>query len=126
MTAEVRYWCQHCQKELPPSHTGPCPHCGGKNRKLVAVSKRETVGIKDHSMVIHKTLRILSPTLLVLLLLSLINLGTDILHLTGWLKSALPVIVFSVLLIVYFFQGRRVMRLKQWLERKFGVKKTIK
>jgi len=47
MTAEVHCWCRHCKKELPPSHTGPCPHCGktGKDCKVnitasVAISTR--------------------------------------------------------------------------------------
>ena len=44
MTAEVQCWCQHCKKELLPSHTGPCPHCGktGKDCKVTATA---TVGI---------------------------------------------------------------------------------
>jgi hypothetical protein len=44
MTAEVQCWCRHCKKELPPSHTGPCPHCGktGKDCKVTATA---TVGI---------------------------------------------------------------------------------
>jgi len=40
MAAEVRCWCQHCKKELPPSHTGPCPYCGktGKDCKVTAIA----------------------------------------------------------------------------------------
>ena len=47
MTAEIQCWCRHCERELPPSHTGPCPHCGktGKDCKVnitdvVAISTR--------------------------------------------------------------------------------------
>jgi len=40
MTAEVHCWCRHCKKELPPSHTGPCPHCGktGKDCKATVTA----------------------------------------------------------------------------------------
>lgn len=44
MTGEVRCWCQHCRKELPPSHTGPCPHCG-KTGKDCRVTVRATIGL---------------------------------------------------------------------------------
>lgn len=30
--------CRHCGTELPPTHTGPCPKCGGKNRVLDLVA----------------------------------------------------------------------------------------
>jgi hypothetical protein len=44
MSGEVKCWCRYCKKELPPSHTGPCPYCGkkGKDRK---VTSKATVGI---------------------------------------------------------------------------------
>lgn len=33
--------CRHCGTELLPTHTGPCPKCGGKSRVLdLAVSDR--------------------------------------------------------------------------------------
>ena len=40
MTTEVQCWCRHCKKELPPSHTEPCPHCGktGKDCKVTATA----------------------------------------------------------------------------------------
>ena len=40
MTAEVQCWCRHCERELPLSHTGPCPHCGntGKDCKVTVTS----------------------------------------------------------------------------------------
>jgi len=28
ITDELKCWCRHCGAELPPNHTGPCPHCG--------------------------------------------------------------------------------------------------
>jgi len=53
MTAEVQCWCQHCKNELPPSHIGPCPHCGkiGKDCKVTATA---TVGIKASVSGTHK------------------------------------------------------------------------
>ncbi|UCC91040.1 MAG: hypothetical protein JSW24_02530 [Dehalococcoidia bacterium] len=45
MPAEVKCWCQHCKKELPPSHTGPCPYCGktGKDCEVTAIA---AIGIR--------------------------------------------------------------------------------
>ena len=45
MTAEVECWCQHCKKELPPSHTGSCPYCG-KTGKDCKVTATDVVGIR--------------------------------------------------------------------------------
>jgi len=44
--------CRHCGTELPPTHTGPCPKCGGKSRVLdLAVSDgvvvHESIGIRQ-------------------------------------------------------------------------------
>jgi len=44
MTNGLRCWCQHCHKELPPSHTGPCPHCG-KTGKDCKVTLWTTIGL---------------------------------------------------------------------------------
>lgn len=36
MSAEPKFLCRHCKKELPPGHTGPCPYCGqmGKDSRV--------------------------------------------------------------------------------------------
>ena len=53
MANEVKCWCQHCKKELPPSHTGPCPHCG-KTGKDYKVTLRDKIGIAA-SLIAQKT-----------------------------------------------------------------------
>jgi len=55
MTAEVQCWCQHCKKELPPSHTGPCPHCGktGKDCKVTA-SVAIGLAVSHSAQKVHK------------------------------------------------------------------------
>jgi hypothetical protein len=44
MSSEVKCWCRHCKRELPPSHTGPCPYCGKKGKDCKVIAKA-TVGI---------------------------------------------------------------------------------
>jgi hypothetical protein len=44
MSSEVKCWCRHCKRELPPSHTGPCPYCGKKGKDC-KVTAKATVGI---------------------------------------------------------------------------------
>lgn len=53
MSNEVRCWCRHCKKELPPSHTGPCPHCG-KTGKDCEATATATIGIKAIASATHK------------------------------------------------------------------------
>ena len=133
MTAKVRCWCQHCQKELPPSHTGPCPHCGktGKNCK---VEMRATVGIKATLSAVHEahwssnSWAILAILLELLFgLVCLIYYGVyELLPLPTWLKIVLTVIVFFVLLIVGCWQRYRILMLTRWLDRKAVARKTTK
>ncbi len=113
MTAKVRCWCQHCQKELPPSHTGPCPHCGktGKNCK---VEMRATVGIKSTLSAIHeahfsdRSFNILSILLTLFFgLWGLIWIGVyELIPLPTWLKNVLP--VFIVFLATALRSNQRV------------------
>jgi hypothetical protein len=44
MSSEVKCWCRHCERELPPSHKGPCPYCGKKGKDC-KVTAKATVGI---------------------------------------------------------------------------------
>ena len=37
MTSGVRCWCQHCDRELEPSHTGKCPYCGETGKRCEAI-----------------------------------------------------------------------------------------
>ncbi len=39
MAAEVKCWCQHCGKELPRDHKGPCPYCGKTGRHFIVTAK---------------------------------------------------------------------------------------
>lgn len=133
MTAKVRCWCQHCQEELSPIHTGPCPHCGetGKNCK---VEMRVTVGIKATVSAVHeahwspKSYAILAILLALFFgLVSLISYGVyELLPLRTWLKIVLTVIVFFMLLIVGWWQNYRILMLTRWLDRKSVAKKTFK
>jgi cation transport ATPase len=36
MPNEVKCWCRHCKKELPPNHTGTCPYCGKSGKDYTA------------------------------------------------------------------------------------------
>ena len=38
MTSGVRCWCQHCDRELEPSHTGKCPYCGETGKRCEATA----------------------------------------------------------------------------------------
>ena len=38
MTGGVRCWCQHCDRELEPSHTGKCPYCGETGKRCEATA----------------------------------------------------------------------------------------
>ena len=46
MPADVKCWCQHCKKELHPSHTGPCPYCG-KRGKVHEISISDAIVFHD-------------------------------------------------------------------------------
>jgi uncharacterized membrane protein len=45
MTSGVRCWCQHCDRELKPSHTGKCPYCGETGKRCEATAS-VTLGLK--------------------------------------------------------------------------------
>jgi hypothetical protein len=130
MTNEVKCWCKNCKKELPPSHTGPCPYCGktGKNCKATVTA---VVGIKASVSTTHKPkwsseslalffgfvaifLAIIIPGILMLLPFSLsINYG----------------ILIGFLLVVGFvvwWQRYRVLMLIRQLEGRLGGEKTSK
>ncbi len=133
MTAKVRCWCQHCQKELPPSHTGPCPHCGktGKNCK---VEMRANVGIKSTLSAVHeahfsdRSFNILSILLTLFFgLWGLIWIGVyELIPLPTWLKNVLPVFIVFFLLFIVWWQRYRVLMFTRWLDRKAVARKTIK
>ena len=38
MADGVRCWCQHCSRELEPSHTGECPYCGKSGKRCEATA----------------------------------------------------------------------------------------
>ena len=127
MTAEVQCWCQHCKKELPPSHTGPCPHCGktGKDCKATATA---AVGIKASASATHKPkwsseslalffgflaifLAVVIPGILMLLPFSLgVNYGI----LVGFLVVAGS---------IFWWQRYRVLMLIRWVKGRFGGEK---
>ena len=129
MTAEVQCWCQHCKKELPPSHTGPCPHCGktGKDCKVTATA---AVGIKASMNATHKPkwsseslalffgflaifLAVVIPGILMLLPFSPgVNYGI----LVGFLVAAG---------FIFWRQRYRVLILIRWVEGKFGGEKRF-
>ena len=129
MTDEVRCWCQHCKKELPPSHTGPCPHCGktGKNCKVTTTT---AVGIKASVSATHKPkwssesfalffgflaifLAVIIPGILMLLPFSL-GVNYDIL--IGFLVVAG---------LIFWWQRYRVLMLIRWVEGSFGCEKKL-
>jgi len=48
MDNELKCLCQHRGLELPPTHTGPCPKCGGnvKDRKVISLV---SIGVKTYA-----------------------------------------------------------------------------
>lgn len=130
MTAEVQCWCRHCKRELPPSHTGPCPHCG-KTGKDCKVTARATIGPKGNLTAKHKPkwsseslalffgflaifLAVVIPGILVLLPFSPgINYGI----LIGFLL---------VMGFVFYWQRYRVLMLIRRVEGRFGGEKTFR
>lgn len=45
MTNGIRCWCQHCGRELEPSHTGKCPYCGKAGKRCEATAS-VAIGLK--------------------------------------------------------------------------------
>ena len=128
MTAEVQCWCQHCKKELPPSHTGPCPHCGktGKNCKATATA---VVGLKASASATHKpkwsgeSLTLFS----VLLAIFLAVVTSGILMLLPFSPSVNYGILVGFLVVagsIFCWQRYRVLMLIRWVEGRFGGEKT--
>ena len=55
MTAEVKCWCQHCKKELPRDHKGPCPYCGSNKILFKKNVGGGVVGITgDVAIIVYK------------------------------------------------------------------------
>lgn len=129
MTAEVQCWCQNCKKELPPSHTGPCPHCGkiGKDCKVTATA---TVDIKASASTTHKPKWSSESFALffgfVAVFLAIVIPG--ILYLLPFCLGINYVILICFLLIVggiFWWQRYGVLMLIRWLEGRFGGEKRF-
>ena len=130
MTNELQWWCQHCKKELPPSHTRPCPHCGKTGKYCKVPTGGGVVGSKASVSATHKPewsgkslallfgflaifLAVVIPGILILLPFSPgVNYGI----LVGFLVVAG---------FIFWWQRYRVLMLIQRLERKFGGEKTM-
>ena len=52
MADDVGYWCQNCGAELSPD-ASPCPKCGSRLRRIVAVVS-ETIKVKEGLSMRHK------------------------------------------------------------------------
>lgn len=124
MTAEVQCWCRHCRNELPPSHTGPCPHCG-KTGKDCKVTTTASVGIKASVSGTHKP-KWSSESLalffgILAIVLALVVPG--VLMLLPFSPSLDYCILVGLLLVMGFFfwwQRYRVLTLIRRVEDRFG------
>ena len=127
MTDELKCWCRHCGTELPPNHTGPCPHCG-RTGKDCKVSTTTVLGIKLSVSTTHKPkwsseslalffgflaifLAVIIPGILMLLPF---NLGVNYGILVGFLVGVG---------FIFWWQRYRVLILIRWIEGRFGGEK---
>ncbi|MBN2463106.1 MAG: hypothetical protein JXB43_05840 [Dehalococcoidia bacterium] len=129
MTAEVQCWCQHCKEELPPSHTGPCPHCGktGKDCKVTATA---TVGVKASVSGTHKpkwsseSLALFFGILAILLVV--VVPGTlMLLPFSSGVDYGILVGFLIVMGFIFWWQRYRVLMLIRWVEGRFGGEKKF-
>ena len=127
MTAEVQCWCQHCKKELPPSHTGPCPHCG-KTGKDCKVTATVAVGIKASVSATHKP-KWSSESLALFfgfLAVFLVVVIPGILMLLPFSPGVNYGILVGFLVVagfIFWWQRYRVLMLIRWVEGRFGGEK---
>lgn len=89
MADGVKCWCQHCERELEPSHTGPCPYCGKSGKRCVAIAA-ETIGIKGDAEAVHT--RHMTP-----------QSWSILLFLTGLAVTAVNMITFGLISQWYRF-----------------------
>jgi hypothetical protein len=129
MTTKVQCWCQHCKGELPPSHTGPCPHCG-KTGKDCEATPTDTVDIEASMSETHKpkwsseSLALFFGILAVLLavfvpgilMLLPFDSGVDYGMLVGFL---------IVMGFIFWWQRYRVLMLIRSMEGRFGGEKKF-
>lgn len=47
MADNTQAFCQHCGKELPPDHKGPCPYCGKEGKDFKA-TLQTSIGLMAH------------------------------------------------------------------------------
>ena len=129
MTNELKCWCQHCKKELSPSHTGPCPHCGktGKDCKATATVP---LGLKASVSTTHKpewngkSLAFLS--LIVAIFLAVVCPGILLLSpFVLWFNFAILGGFLLVVGCVFWWQRYNILMRIRRLERKFGGEKTM-
>ena len=129
MTAEVQCWCQHCRNELPPSHTGPCPHCG-KIGKDCKATPADSVDIKDSMSGTHKpkwsseSLALFSGILAILLAVVV----PGVLMLLPFSPGVDYGILVGLLVVMGFFfwwQRYRVLMLIRRVEGRFGGEKRF-
>ncbi len=130
MTNETKCWCQHCKKELPPSHTGPCPHCGKTGKDCKVPTGGGVVGIKGSLSVTHKP-KWSSESLALFfgflaIFLAVVIPGILLLFpFVLWFNFAILVGFLVVAGFIFWWQRYRVLMLIQRLERKFGGEKTM-
>ncbi len=129
MTAEVKCWCQHCKKELPPSHTGPCPYCGktGKDCKVTATA---VVGIKASASATHKP-KWSSKSLALFFGFLAIFLGVVIPGILMLLPFS-PGVNYGILVgflvvagFIFWWQKYRILMFIRWVEGRFGGEKRF-
>ena len=130
MTSEVRCWCRHCKAELPPNHTGPCPHCGklGKDCKATATT---VVGVKESVSGTHKP-EWSGKSLTILFGITGILLSVVILGILTLLPFY-PIVNYGILLLlllavvgVLWWKRYSVLMLIRVLEGKLGGEKKLK
>ena len=128
MSSEVKCWCRHCKRELPPSHTGPCPHCG-KIGKDCEANANDTVGINASLSTTHKPEWSSKSLALffgfVAVFLAIVIPG--ILYLLPFSMGINYAILIGFLLIlggIFWWQRYNVLMIIRKLESKFGGKKT--
>jgi len=127
MKNEVKCWCRHCGTELPPSHTGPCPHCGktGKDCKVTATA---TAVIKASVSATHKP-KWSSESLALFfgfLAIFLVVACPGILMLLPFSPGVNYGILVGFLLVagfIFWWQRYRVLMLIRWVESRFGGEK---
>ena len=125
MDNEVKWWCKHCDTELPPSHTGPCPKCGESGILTKKGVGGGTVGLTGSLSGIHKpkwsseSLALLTVFEAIFILIA--NNGINLLPFRPGINYAILIGFLLIVGVIFWWQRYYIItKLIRLIESKFG------